>query len=243
MASPSPFRKPGHHSTTYTLAPPPPPPNWSQTPTPVTMPYPYSYPQPAQTMPHHQPGSQGHPRNSPQGPRRGSNASSIPPPKPLGLPENRDFFNPPTIVSSGKGGKAGSGRVTPQNDPHRRGMYIPGSSPERTQDEDAGSESGEEYGLEDDPWGPDRPSSRPGSRQQSSGIMGAVAGIFPRSPGRQGLQGMQGGGRMTDAEIEEEARRAREESRREAERILAMERSGGRHPSQVCTLCFDGVGM
>ncbi|EJU01485.1 hypothetical protein DACRYDRAFT_22610, partial [Dacryopinax primogenitus] len=162
------------------------------------MPYPYSYPQPAQTMAHHLPGAQPPPRASPSGPRRES--VGAPPPKPLGLPENRDFFAPPV---SGNGKGKGNGRVTPQNDPHRRGMYIPGSPGE-------GSESGDEtYGLEDDPWG-----DRKG-RSGGGGIMGAVAGYVT---GKQG--------RMTDEEIELEARRAKEESRREAERILASERNG-----------------
>ncbi|KZO99151.1 hypothetical protein CALVIDRAFT_534700 [Calocera viscosa TUFC12733] len=212
MASPAPSRKPGHHSTTYTLAPPPPPPNWSQTPTPGgVMPYPYSYPQPARTIPHHAVGaSPGPPMQLQRSPHQrrgsaGSTGAAVPPPKPLGLPETRDFFSPPTttVATPGKG----SGRITPQNDPHRRALYLPPSgSPE-------GSESGDEYGLEDQPWGEHHlPPAQRGAG--AGGIMGAVASLVA-------------GRRLTD---DEEALRAREESRREAERILALER--GRMASQ-----------
>ncbi|KZT54997.1 hypothetical protein CALCODRAFT_519040 [Calocera cornea HHB12733] len=243
MASPapSPFRKPGHSSTTYTLAPPPPPPNWSQTPTPGgVMPYPYSYPQPPRHVPHHAVGASPGPpvHRTPQqaahaagNARRGSAGSAanmnMPPPRPLGLPETPDFFAPP--VSSGKG--VPTGRITPQNDPHRRALYLGGSvpgSPDAGAEEgesESGSGSGEEYGLEDQPWG-DYPAqyqrAQQGKQARGGGIMGVVAGLVGGGGG--------GGGKARGLTDDEEALRAREESRREAERILAQER--GRQASQ-----------
>ncbi|KAJ1301096.1 hypothetical protein OPQ81_003513 [Rhizoctonia solani] len=146
---------------------------------------------------------------------------AIPPPAPLGLPEMDSI-------------SLDSSRSKPQPIPHRRSTspLRSGTTPAFDRSMDPEVEDDEEV-----PWGEPQPmasspmSSSPGMNRFASTFATRVNALFAdsRNPNQTHSQNRP---RMSDAEIEAEAERSREASRREAERILTEEAAARRRAEE-----------